>query len=185
MEVICDVARKESDQKGVLWPQQYCREMLVRARLPTSMRPRTDQLQMSQMINVSENISTLRPLSRESGHSKNRMTSRRQRESRFGPVAISTKTHKHYRPEHYRPEHNPLWIDHQAKCVLQPSRLGNRLCISNVARETHLDLAGHIQGTRRAMVCLGLTPWIDHGPKPDPQPDPKPNPEQPKPIPSI
>jgi hypothetical protein len=180
MEVICDVAWEQSDENGVLWPQQYYSEMLVRARLPAFTRPRTDQLQMWQTTNIPENFRTPWPLSQNIGHSKNRMASRRQREPCFGLAAISTKTHKHYRPEH-----NPPWIAHQVKCALQPSSLGIRLCISSVARETHLDLAGHIESTRSAMVCIGLTPWIDHGPKPDPKPDPKPKPTQPKPIPSV
>jgi hypothetical protein len=180
MEVICDVAWRVSDKKGILWTQQYCRESVVRAKFPMSIRLRTDQLQMWQIINVPENISTLRPLSQASGHSKNRMASRRQWEPCLGLPALSIKTHKHDQPED-----KPLWIAHQVKCALQPSSLENGVCISNISRETHLGLAGHIEGTRSNMAYLGLTPWMDHGPKPDPKPDPKPKPTQPKPIPSV
>lgn len=179
MEVVSDFAREQSDKIEV-WPQQHYREMLVRAWLPTCVRPRTDHLQMSQTINVPENNRALRPLGQESVHTKNRMASQRHREPFFGLADASMKTHKHYRPEY-----NPPLITHQVKWAFNLGSLGNRHGRSTVPGETHSSLASHVGSKRSAMVCIVPTPWIDHGPKPDPKPDPKPQPTQPKPIPSV
>jgi hypothetical protein len=180
MKVVCDFAWEQSD-KVVLWPQQHYGEMLVRATLPTPFRPRTDHLQMSPTIKVPENNRPLRPLGQDSVHTKNRMASSRPREPFFGLAATSMKTHKHDRAEY-----NPLLIIiHQLKWAFNPGSLGNCRGRSTVFTQTLPSLAGHVESKRSAMVCIVLTPWIDHGPKPDPQPDPKPKPTQPKPIPSV
>lgn len=178
MEVRCGDSAWEQSNKVVVWPQEHHREMLVRAGSSTSFNPKTDHLQMSHSINVPANRSFLPVMQAHVLLPMNRMASQQQTGPLFGLASTPSTTKKQ---KHHRPEHNQLLVAHKGKRAFNLGSLESRHCRSNVLRQSHASFIG--QSKRDAMVCIVLTPWVDHGPKP--KPNPKPKPTQPKPIPSV